>query len=103
MNSYTISNAQEAGNLGALISSDYSCVVYSSCSNAPELIIDYTQVDDGIVGEVNEDGYVNVSDVVLIVNIALDLMPFNENVDPNDNGVVNVIDVVNLVNIILGV
>jgi hypothetical protein len=42
VNSYVLSDAQESGNLGAILSTSYSCAVYSTGNSAPELTINYT-------------------------------------------------------------
>ena len=56
---------------------------------------------NSILGDINNDGVINVIDVVLIVNIILDQ---NENAeaDLNNDGFINILDIVLLVNIILG-
>ena len=57
--------------------------------------------DSLILGDINEDGLVNVLDVVSLVNIILNNYDFNQNGDVNQDGFLNVLDVVVLVNIIL--
>ena len=52
-------------------------------------------------GDVNDDATLNVLDVVLLVNIALNVDPFDDCADINSDTVVNVLDVVLLVNLIL--
>jgi len=51
-------------------------------------------------GDLNNDGIVNILDVVQLVNIVL-INEYNNNVDMNQDGVVNILDIVQLVNIIL--
>ena len=51
--------------------------------------------------DINQDGDVNVIDVVVLVNIVLDDLSDLENGDLNNDGEVNVIDIVILVNYIL--
>lgn len=56
-------------------------------------------------GDVNHDGSVNISDVILIVESVLGNTPSNfyaEDADLNGDGVININDVINVVNIILG-
>ena len=57
----------------------------------------------GIQGDVNQDGIVNVLDVILTVNIVLGTSEFSSNADLNQDGLINVLDIVSLVNIILSV
>ena len=55
------------------------------------------------IGDVNEDGTINVLDVVLLVNVILDSGNTGGDCsDVNGDGTINVLDVVLLVNIILG-
>ena len=58
-----------------------------------------------VVLDVNNDGVVNVIDVVLTVNIVLGSVIPDEwqqcSADPNGDGVINVIDIVTLVNYII--
>jgi len=61
--------------------------------------------DSGIVGDINQDGLVNILDVVNILNYILGLYIPTDNQfnlsDVNQDGILNVLDVVLLVNIIL--
>ena len=52
------------------------------------------------VGDINNDGVINIIDVVLIVNIVLDEND-NPSADFNNDGLVNILDIVLIVNIIL--
>tara|TARA_B100000902_G_C27316175_1_gene921455 strand:- start:2279 stop:4018 length:1740 start_codon:yes stop_codon:yes gene_type:complete len=53
------------------------------------------------LGDVNNDGYINVIDVVAIVNMVLSEDAYIEYSDLNFDGLINVIDVVALVNLIV--
>jgi len=59
----------------------------------------------GMVGDINGDGQVNVSDIVLAVSFAISSQTPNPYQlwagDVNDDGMVNVLDIVTIVNIIL--
>ena len=55
---------------------------------------------DYILGDINSDGSLNVSDIVLIVDLILN-SDYNEYSDMNQDGILNIIDVIDLVNIIL--
>ena len=52
-------------------------------------------------GDVNNDGAINVLDVVAMVNLVLS-GGYDEAADMNGDGTINVLDVVSLVGIILG-
>ena len=65
--------------------------------------------DDFVVelyGDVNFDGYVNVTDVVLMVNFVLNIViPTEEEsltADVNQDGILNILDIIEVVNGILG-
>jgi len=51
-------------------------------------------------GDFNNDGIINILDVVQLVNIVL-LNEYIDNVDMNQDGIINILDIVQLVNIIL--
>ena len=53
-----------------------------------------------VVGDINNDSFVNVQDVVLVVNLVLSL-GYDASADMNSDGIINVLDIVQVVNIIL--
>ena len=55
-----------------------------------------------LLGDVNNDGLINILDVVSTVNIILGMAEFVDAADYNGDGVINVLDIVSIVNIILG-
>ena len=69
------------------------------------VIEDLLLSDSGIVGDINQDGLVNILDVVNILNYILGAYIPTDNQfnlsDVNQDGLLNVLDVVLLVNIIL--
>ena len=56
---------------------------------------------DGLLGDINADGVLNVLDVVVLVNIILDSADYILAGDMNQDGALDVLDIVALVNIIL--
>jgi hypothetical protein len=52
-------------------------------------------------GDVNQDGNIDVIDIVLVVNMILDDAAYNELADMNNDNVINVVDIVAMVNLIL--
>ena len=54
-----------------------------------------------INGDIDEDGEINVSDVVVLVDIILNLYGYNSLADLNQDGVINIGDIVLLVEWIL--
>ena len=55
----------------------------------------------GLMGDYNDDGIINVMDIISTVNIVLGTADFNPCVDMNSDEMVNVLDVLTIVNIIL--
>ena len=53
-----------------------------------------------LAGDLNDDGILNVLDIVLMVNMALD-GAYEEVADMNGDGVINILDIVTLINTIL--
>ena len=67
---------------------------------------DDTIIPEGIKGDINQDGTVNVVDIVQTISFILGSSEPNDYqfwaADINDDGQINVVDIVNMVNIILG-
>ena len=59
-----------------------------------------TCVELGVLGDLNDDGQINVVDIVMAVNSILN-GEFNMDADMNSDGDLNVVDVIMLVNIVL--
>ena len=74
---------------GLVMCPDYSCAEsFSQCS------------DDCSIGDVNCDGDINISDIVIIVEIVL-VEGYDELGDMNGDGELNIMDILILINIIL--
>ena len=63
--------------------------------------IEYICENSNILGDLNNDNEVNVSDIVLLVNMILGSVETNSAADINNDNNINVGDVVSLVNLIL--
>ena len=72
------------------------------CGGDPYIISDNSYCEDipYELGDVNQDGIINIQDVVLVINLILN-GEFNLAVDMNLDDNVDVLDVIQLVNIIL--
>ena len=82
---------------------EYCIESINSCGNS-DLACDIGFSDFG-PGDVNDDGAINVLDVVMTVNVILSLIPITDDIlfstDLNSDGQVDVLDVVLMINIIL--
>ena len=54
-----------------------------------------------VQGDVNNDGYINVLDILIIVNMILSEQQIENSADLNQDGFINILDVLELINIIL--
>ena len=100
----TIHCAEDA-EAGSYTASVYD-LIFSDSNKAEVDFADFTFSvnikDDILVGDVNGDGEVDISDVVALVNMILGSTERNAPADVNNDGQVDISDVVALVNIILG-
>ena len=64
------------------------------------IVCEYDNCLPSITGDINEDGVVNVLDIVILANIILD-NEYYENSDLNEDGINNILDIVLIVNIIM--
>lgn len=100
----TIHCAEDA-EVGSYTGSVYD-LIFSDSNKAEVDFADFTFSvnikDDILVGDVNGDGEVDISDVVALVNMILGSTERNAPADVNNDGQVDISDVVALVNIILG-
>lgn len=62
---------------------------------------DLSNIISSIQGDVNDDGIVNVLDILMTVNLIL-TNDYNNNADLNSDSFINVLDIISIVNIILG-
>ena len=51
-------------------------------------------------GDINNDGAINIQDIIVLINIVLE-SNFDSNADINNDGIINILDIIQLVNIIL--
>ena len=70
-------------------------------------IIEDASLNEGDInlGDVNDDGAVNITDVISLVNVIIGKKPsvfVEKNADMNDDGSLNITDVMEIVNAILG-
>ena len=81
----------------AIFSDVYGVSVTTNLGDCAEM-----DFSSSLPGDLNDDGLVNVLDVVVLVNIVLGQADQDPAGDLNGDGLINVLDVVILVNIILG-
>ncbi len=73
-------------------------MIYSHSSNFNHNIYEF--LDHQTLGDINEDGEINIQDVILLVNLILST-EYNNLADLNSDSYIDVLDVVQVVNIIL--
>lgn len=74
----------------------------ANIARAQKYAIDYfDEIDNGIAGDINGDGLLNILDIVSLVNLVL-AGDYDDAGDINGDGMVNILDVVSLVNLVLG-
>jgi len=72
-----------------------------SIARAQKYALDYfDEVDDSIAGDLNNDGILNILDIVSLVNLVLS-GNYESAGDINQDGTLNILDIVSLVNLIL--
>ena len=54
-----------------------------------------------MIGDLNNDEYINVNDIVILISIILNNEEYSYNADINQDGTIDVLDVVMLVGYIL--
>jgi len=90
----------------ASYSGSHSGSIYQKLEDSFEFHSDYfTSIEFGLPGDINQDGLLNILDVVIVIGFILDgNTPSNDEIvasDINQDGIINVLDVVLLVNSIL--
>jgi hypothetical protein len=74
----------------------------ANIARAQKYPIDYFDaVDDEIAGDINDDGILNILDIVSLINLVL-TGDYDDTGDINGDGLLNILDIVSLVNLILG-
>jgi len=74
----------------------------ANIARAQKYAIDYFDaVDEGITGDINDDGILNILDIVSLVNLVLS-NDYEAPGDINGDNMLNILDIVSLVNLILG-
>ena len=76
-------------------------IISSNSQSVVTIPVSLLVVDDGLLGDVNDDGVLNILDVVSLVNIILNGDDYILAGDMNQDGSLDVLDIVTLVNIIL--
>ena len=67
-----------------------------------EIIEELLNINNAELGDLNEDGLLNILDIVLMTNMILaDDNNYNQNADMNQDNGINILDIVILLSIIL--
>ena len=57
--------------------------------------------DEGIMGDLNDDSILNIQDIIIMINIVMGTVEYNQAADLSGDGIINVLDVIQLMNLIL--
>ena len=68
---------------------------------ANSMFLSLDEWNSNILGDLNQDGLINISDIVLVVNIVLDGALYNDSADLNEDQNINIQDIILLVQMIL--
>ena len=71
--------------------------ILESMEQCIDLGLDLSQ----ILGDINDDGIVNILDIVTLINIVLNGFE-NPDADLNEDGIINILDVIVMINILVG-
>ena len=73
----------------------------ANIARAQKYAVDYfDNIDNGLPGDINSDGLLNILDIVSLVNLVL-ASDYENSADLNQDNILNVLDIVSLVNLIL--
>ena len=74
---------------------------YDAMIQIENAIFDFAEETDfTVIGDINNDGIINILDIVQVINLVL-VNEYEESSDLNEDGIINVLDIVQLVNMIL--
>ena len=83
--------------------SDGTTFSQEDCSWVDYIVFPSASLGDGsMLGDMNNDGLINVQDIVVIINMVIGNSEIDLNADINMDGTVDILDIVLVVNIILG-
>ena len=90
-------------NIQLTIDNDYQgkLIIPSNADSIPtEILIILSIVDGTQLGDINNDGNINVLDAIAVVTLVLN-GEYNEIVDMNFDGLVNILDIIEIIYIII--
>ena len=86
------------------LNNNHICPPYPECISEDDLGYQNTsECFESQLGDINEDAFVNIVDIVTVVNIILNDGQYNYLGDVNQDGLINVVDIVSLVGLILDI
>ena len=77
---------------------DYSDLFFDSMDECEEVCDTDYQID---LGDLNDDGSLNILDIILMVGMIMDEEPYDQIADLNQDGSINILDIIALLNLIL--
>tara|TARA_B100000530_G_scaffold210058_1_gene134458 strand:- start:1286 stop:2773 length:1488 start_codon:yes stop_codon:yes gene_type:complete len=96
-----INDGQSYISIDPISSGTQALIVNTKYNNYTSDSINFTiNFNQNVLGDLNSDGLVNVVDVIIVVNLALESQ-FDYLADINEDGIVNIFDIVQMINMIL--
>ena len=77
-------------------------VISNPQNKLPQFAPNGNYCPEDFLGDINEDGVINILDVINVINMIFGTNLINENADINGDDIINILDVIGIVNIILG-
>jgi len=94
-------NLLEVTQAGEIVWEYYESGANTVIARAQKYSLDYfDNINDDLLGDLNNDGILNILDIVFLVNLVL-AEEFNSAGDINDDEALNILDIVLLANLIL--
>ena len=75
--------------------------IYPEFHEYTSKILPFIIINDGLLGDLNDDQTLNIEDIILMVNMILDLIDDDIDADMNEDGGINILDIAILINLIL--
>jgi len=101
ISNFELNNTNSLINIENLYDEPHALLLTTRYTGSPTTEIELDIFLDALIGDLNNDGIINILDVILLVNLILS-GEYSSNADINEDGIINILDVVIYRNIIIG-